>query len=385
MNTATKSIALFLCIGSMSFAQPSENPSNTGRDVGFLLDQPLGELDLSGKTVPDALTTLGQNAGVKIEVDARSMDILPWGPETKLADLTVRGATLRDVLTQVLDPLGLMFTSQGDGITVEATNPLKRINRRSTWNDLKLLRRCKETRYTPESFAEFNLQYRITSKVDAPKMLHHQLERAGRGSVAQMLEVASASLGWVWFPNEDHIVIRTAQAQIANKLSRRVTCRYLNQPLSRILIDLAGKAEVAINLEPGMMLKLPRSTAQSYTLVLQRSSIRQALESISGETGLEYKMRRDGLYITIDKTAALAGGQSIPDGKTVGSAQRSPYVGKISVPGGDGSYTIDFLLRADELPADVLELREQIIDEYIQRIRRDMVPPEDKAPATDAN
>jgi hypothetical protein len=261
----------------------------------------------------------------------------------------------------------MTYEVRDEGVVVVATKPLNRINRRATWDELKLLRRCNETEYTPESFADFKLHYRITKRVDAPALLKQQLNRAGSGTVAEMLEVATSSLGWVWFPFEDHIRFRSMQAQIANQLARRVTVRYENEPLTRVLLDLADRAEVALLLEPGMIRKLPPE-AKSISLVLQNSSIRQALNVMSAETGLKYEMRRDFLFLGL--------ADDYQPGGATASARRSPYVGKISVTSEDGSYTYDFLLRADELPADVLEYRRQIIGEYIERMRRDMAPKE---------
>jgi hypothetical protein len=259
----------------------------------------------------------------------------------------------------------MTYELRADGLHVVATEPLKRINRRATWEELKLLQRCRELEYTPENFATFKLQYKITRKVNAPVLLTQQLERAGRGSVAEMLEAATGSLGWVWLPDGDRLKIRTAEAQIANQLARRVTFRYEDTPVSRVLMDLADRAEVALHLEPGVLLKLPPAVART-SLVLQHSSIRQALNLLSAETGLSYEMRRDGLHVglAVDFQA----------GQTVAVGRRSPYVGKISIPSEDGSYSYDILLREDDLPEDILEYRRQMIKEYIDRMRRDIAP-----------
>jgi hypothetical protein len=263
----------------------------------------------------------------------------------------------------------MTYETRDGGIVVVPTEPLKRLNRRLTWEDLKLLKQAAESEYTPENFAAFKVQYRITSKIDAAKMLEHQLARSGRGTVAEMLETATGALGWIWFPEEDHIVIRTGQAQIASLLSRRVTARYANVPLTQILTDLADKAGVAADGGPGMMTKLPPSTAQSYTLFLQSSSIRQALESIAAETGLKYEITRDGVNVGLSDAVTDAG-------KPGGSTRSSPYVAKLIVPGVDGSYSVEFLVRAEDLPQDILDYRDQMLGDFIQKVRREMAPPE---------
>lgn len=341
--------------------------SPSGAATARALDRRLEQVSIHGEEIPTALAQLGEEVGIRISIEDESADLLPWGPQTRLKAVNIENASLAEVLPQVLGALGMAYRIQDDGVLVVASEPLKRMNRRSTWDDLKLLRRCCELEYSPENFATFKLQYRITSKVDAPKMFMTQLSKAGRGTISEMLEVATRALGWVWFPNGDHLVIRTCEAQVANLMARRVTVRYANEPLSRILADLASKADTPIHFEPGMMLKLPRTTSQSYTLLLRRTSIRQAFEVISAETGLKYDIRRDGIY------TGLSEGIGGPNGSRP-ARRGSPYVGKISIPSSDGTFTYEFLLREDELPDDILAHRRQLIEEYVQKMRSDMAP-----------
>ena len=86
---------------------------------------------------------------------------------------------------------------------------------------------------------------------------------------------------------------------------------------------------------------------------------------LCAETGMKYQMRRDGLFVGLaDKTAGGAPGQS----------RRSPYVCKISVPSKDGSFAYEFLVREDELPADIVAYRRQIIEATIEKMRSEMAP-----------
>ncbi len=368
MNYLARSLAVAPVLMIIFAAGVSASPPAASNDVvARALDQKLAGLTLQEQEVPEALLLIGQKAGVKISIEDRSADLLPWGKKTRLKQVTIeQGATLREALAHVLDPLGMMFEAKEDGLVVVATPPLRRINRRATWDDLKLLRRCTETECSAESFKSFKFQYRITRKVNAQAMLADQIPKAGRGSIAQVLETAAAALGWVWFPNGDHIVIRTFEAQIANRMSRRITCRYINEPLTRILLDLADKAKTHITFEPGLMLKLPANVVQSTDLILQHSSIRQAFEVLAANTGIAYKIQRNDIHISL---SAHAGGRQP-------RRSSSPYVGKVCFKSGDGLYSYDFLLREEDLPEDVLEYRQQLIEECIQRMRSDMSPDE---------
>ena len=367
MKNVARMGALVLLFAAAAQAQPGEQKPRDAGAVELALDRKLEKLSVSDKPVPEALAEIGSEAGVGIAIDGDAAELLPWGRQTKVAAVTISNASLREALPQILNPLGMVYVVNDGHLLVVAAEPLKRMNRRATWQDLKLLRWCQETLYTPEAFAGISLQYRVTAKVDAPKMLERQLERAGHGTVAQMLETACNSLGWVWLPDNEEIVIRTHEAQIANMLSRRITVRYTNAPLSKILNDLGEKADVAVFFEPGIMMKLPRNTAQSYTLLLDQSSIRQALELIAAETGLKYEIRRDG--ISIGLSDALAGTTTNP---SAAPARRTPYLAKITVPSKDGSFSLDFLLTAEELPPDVLEYREQLVDQYVDKMRSEL-------------
>ena len=367
-----RSIALALTTILIPFiapvwAQPTGDApavESGGVEVTAAVDRKVESLTVRDAAIVDALADIGRQAGVKITIDEASLELLPWGPQTRLSHVDVANASLREILPQILGMIGMTYEVRADDVFVYATEPLKRINRRATWDELKLLQRCRETDYTAETFKEFDLQYRITSKVDAANMLEHQLSKSGRGTMADMLEVATGSLGWVWFPSDNAIVIRTQQAQIANRLARRITVRYVNQPLARVLMELSDKAETAFVLEPGMMIKLPPATVQNYSLLLQSTSIRQALELICAETGLKYDIEREVVRIGLS--------DALVEGGKPASVRASPYVGKIAVPSADGSYTLEFLIRAEELPPDILEARDLMIEEIIQKMRKDM-------------
>lgn len=352
-------------VTSLAGARPVHADDN-GAAVSQALDQTIGAFQTSESPVPDALAELGRAAGVTIEADPGALDLLPWGRNTKLKAITVQNASLRTILPQILEPLGLEYAVQDESVMITASEPLKRINRRATWTDLKTLQRAISTEWSPESMESFVIRYRITSKVDAPALLAEQMAKSAGGSVATVLEDAAGSLGWVWFPNEDHIVIRTVQAQTANYMARRVTVQYNNEPLADILLDLANRAETPINFEPGMMLKLPTETAKHTSLALRNNSIRQGFELLSAHTGIRYSIQRGGINVSLSDVISRGSSTSLP------ISLRSPYVGKITVPGADGSYAFDILLREDDLPQDILDYRKALIEEYIEKMRAEM-------------
>ncbi|MFO0972681.1 MAG: hypothetical protein U1A27_04465 [Phycisphaerae bacterium] len=336
------------------------------------LDRPVGSLKLEAQALPAVLETLAQKAGVHFVVDEDTYAVLPWGRETRVASLTLSaGATLRATLDEVLRPLGLVYRLEDDArrtIRVDSSPPLDRMNRRATWDDLRLLTMLETTPYSAANLGQVRIQYKITTKVNAPQSLANQLKRSGEGTLAQMLTTATNALGWTWYPDGDHVVVLSQEALNNHNLARTVTARYNQMNLAHILLDLSQKADVPFSFEPGLMLKLPATAANSYSLMLNQTSIREALEFICAETGLKYIVRRDAVDFSLAPGAVGVGS---------GGAARSrgdPYVARILVPARNGNYTYEFLIRDSELPDDLREYRGQMIDEMIDRIRQDMAP-----------
>lgn len=356
-------------------AQPAPMTATTEPSSATVaVDRELGDLTIEAQPIGAVLEVLGEKAGVKFVIDEDLYGLLPWGRDTRLASVTLKGATLRGALNEIGRTLGLIYEVGDRSIRITACGPLNRLNRRATWNDLNLLRTLETTEFTAANLAKVKMQYRITSKVNAPQLLAAQLKRAGEGTISQVLETAANALGWTWYPDQDHIVMLSAEANIARALSRSVTARYNQMGLAHILLDLADKADVALSLEPGLLLKLPPSTAQSYTLLLQQTTIREALELICAETGLTYQVKRDGLAVS------LAGGSP---GSAVGPRPRTDsYAARILVPAKDGGFSYEFLLRESELPQDIREYRGQIVAAMIERMRQDMAPAEGGEPTT---
>lgn len=357
--------------------QSVESASGPADDLGMALDRRFEKLTIDAQPVGDALAELGRRAGLRIIVDDEALELLPWGRQTRFSEVTIEDATLRDALTQVLGALGMTYVERDGALVAVLTKPLRRIsNRRATWDDLKLVREMMQTEFTPEAFAKYRIQFKITSQLDPPKMLNEQFAKAGRGTIAQVLEVALASLGWTWFPEGDHLVVISNQAAINHRLSRRLTFRFNNMPLSKILVDLCARADVALELQPGLMLKLPANVAQNYTLSLHQSSIREALEVIAAETGVKYEVTRDLIRFSLSDEAL---------GDAAAAARRAGgYVGKITVPSKDGTFAYEFLVRENEFPKDILEYRQQIIESTVEKIRAEMAPDASIKPAPPA-
>ncbi|MCK6484319.1 MAG: hypothetical protein HUU22_03105 [Phycisphaerae bacterium] len=345
---------------------PASEPAT--QDAGSTerkLDQPIAQWAIEERPLTEVLDALGKVADINIRLDPLAIERLPWGAQTKLANLSVSDATPREILSKTLGELGLEYSVQGSDVWVEPMPVIERLDGRASWKTLGLLKNLMTTSYSAEAFSKFALQFRITSKVDAPAMLTEQLARAGRGMMAELLETATASLGWTWFPQEDHIVVLTREAAIARAMSRRMNGRYVKQPLGEILFALGKEAGVHVHLQAGMFKKLSPQTVERYSLFLTNVSIRQAFDFIAADTGVAYRIRTDGVHVGLAEDIG-----KLDSAETQTAPTDDPYVAKLSVPIANGQGTYEFLIRESELPADVRAIRRRIRQRFIDDVRR---------------
>lgn len=341
-------------------AAPASRAAATSPDVmGERLDEPIAELTLKSCTLADAIARLSQVSGTTIAIDDAVGDHLPYGLSTKLANLTVRNASLRETLPKILMPLALAHRQEGAQLRIVCTPALGRMDERATWVELKLLSDLASAPYTPESLEKISFNFRITSKVSSPaSLLSEQMAQAGRGTMAQLLESATASLGWAWYPDEGTVIVLTRQAAIARQMALKVKGTFVRRHIGEALFELGSQAGVHVYLQPNALKVLPPHVVDSFTLPFENMSVRQAFDYVAATTGLAYRIEVDGVYIgaaeDLTKTATEAA-----------TAADDPYVAKLSVPiqGGAGAY--EFLIRQSEMPADVQALRRKVLREFL--------------------
>jgi len=336
-----------------AIARPSE--------VRERLDIPIAQLEMKDEKVTDVLGKLQEETRVEINRSEATLRKLPNGDETRLANVSVQNSTLGDALDKVLFPLGLEYRLEEDTIVVSPTAPLRRMER-ANWAELNLLQRLRSTPYSADEFAKLKIQYRIPSRMDGPGLLTDQLTRAGQGTIAEMLETATGSLGWTWLPEGDHIAIITKEAAVSRALSRKTTKSFPEQHLGTILFDLGREADIVVTFQPGTFRKTLLSDLDAYHISIRNSSIKDAFEQIKADTGLNYRITADGVN--------FGPAEDIDMSKlTAENGEGDPFVVKVSMPLGDKG-SVDFLFRESELPPSVLNYRERNKQALIQQVRR---------------
>jgi hypothetical protein len=117
-------------------------------------------------------------------------------------------------------------------------------------------------------------------------------------------------------------------------------------------------------MEPGLLWSLPQETRDSVSLVAESVSLEQALELISGVTGLRYRVSEGDLI--------LEGADSAEQRESRRGMGRDPLVGKVVVPSESGSYQFEFVVRESDLPPELNELRREKIREAVRAMEDEL-------------
>ena len=352
-----------------------------GVSVQQALDKPV-ELDVADAPIGEVFDELQASTGVNFIIDEDTLEYLPYGDQTRLA-VTLRHVTLRKALSPMLAPQALQWEIEDNAIRIRPSEPLYRIGRRATFEELTTLGHLLTDRLQAPNGRPVIDQIRAATGNDKLRLFFHveadetaattRAARALPGPAADWLETLVHGQGWTWYLWGDDIVIVDRAMQVQRQLEKQVSLRYENTSLVTVLLDLARKARVKLTLMPGVMNLLPESTRESFNLMVAEASIAQALEVISGATGLVFTQDAEGIRVeacdTLLETAEGPGRQR----------GRSRYFVCIVLPD-IGGQEMQLFMRPEELPEDVQKMIEQSKDEYFKKLMGE----EDGGPAGDA-
>ncbi|MBN2376305.1 MAG: hypothetical protein JXD22_07885 [Sedimentisphaerales bacterium] len=348
------------------------------------------KIDFRNITLEDAFDRLSQSIGVKISLDTSSMAQLPFGSLTQLSAVQLQGMSWRDALKELLKPLALTFQTGSDRIFILGTEELLRQPQKLNLVELdalvrlqnsnlsereeNLIKQIREVTRSNFALIEFGKPREKTdegcsedSLSKIPQPAHHVLNLYCK-QLGDKKNVPDAT----WYlraeleqgrANNIEIIIAPAKRLIDMKLDRQITIQFKQQPVQTILQDLARQAVLNISFEPGCIATLDENTRDKCTLIMRDGSIKNALEVLSGTTGLAYQADQNGLYILAgDLLRQTAASQS-----TVGTVTYSnPLICTITakLPGTDIETMV--LIRQDDLTEYGL------LDKY-QQLHRDSI------------
>jgi hypothetical protein len=263
----------------------------------------------------------------------------------------------------------LTFTLRDEAVELEPMPALRRLGRRATPQELAVLDLLSSTSMglNNEHPTLRQLMLAVDAKLESAKSPFAIEDRVFEGqsrdntvfvprnaTMMDALEAIDHSTAATWYPWGKSIVIVTKQDQVRNQLAKTVSVRYTGVNISQVLLELSQRAGVPFDIEPGAIQRIPPEF-RNIRLLLDNASIKQALDSISGFTGLMYVATDKGLYF------------STPAGATTLPA-RDPIVGLILVP----DLNLQVTLPQSQVPADVREYLQYKKQKEIEKLRQMM-------------
>jgi hypothetical protein len=363
---AALSLASVLCISTLPTLAPAAPDSSAL--INEALDQPV-VLKLN-TVLPKAITAIADQTGVKVEVDPVVWDLLPWGEQTNI-EVNLDKQTLRAGLEAVAQRLGLTLTLTANAVQLQPMPPLRRLGRRATDKELEALYLLSTTKLDTLAGKDKPTVEQLVEAVDSklqqvkPELAVEFRRRdmvkaetpvfvARNATMYDALEALSRETAATWYPWGRSIVVLPREMQVRNnQLSRPIDIRFNGVDVAQVLVELEQAAGVPFEIEAGAVQRVPPES-RNVSMILYNVTVQQALEAVSGVTGLDYVVKGDGLYIWNQSAG-------------VGASATDPAIGMIQLDNG-----MQVMLRRSSLPPDVQEYIEHRKAKAIANLREMM-------------
>ncbi len=339
------------------------------------LDKPV-EYTVEDAPIEEVFTGLAKTAGVGIEVHEDTLAMLPYGSQTRMK-VTLKNIQLRKALDTVLSKHALQWKVQGGQIVILPSDALYRSVRRVSFDELKVLGVIHSVQLYPKSKKgevieqlrkstdneDLKLRFKVRNvqPEDFRKTQDAAMKRAEEalpGSGQAWLNMLCLGQEWTWYVEGDTIVVTDRKSQLERQLQQQVTLQYKKANLRDVLFDLADQGHFRLTLSPGVLTYLPASVQDSTNLVMKDVTIAQALEAISGATGLEFQRTNSGVRVEPSETLKQSS-----DGSTARRERPSFFV-QLKVDLDENSQMMVFI-RDSELPDEVVELIEAEKEKFV--------------------
>jgi hypothetical protein len=363
---------------------------NTSALINEALDK-LVKLDLD-TTLPIAMRAIGEQTGVTIEAAPAVWDLLPWGEQTQIK-AKIEGQTLREALDAITRKLGLRFALKEHVVQLQPMPALMRVGRRSTVSELQALDLLASTpmelgtdkpmvgqlleavdaklQSIDEQRKTQHLQpygFAIENRAGAAARSDQQIFVPRNATMMDALESLVQETRATWYPWGKSIVIVPKEDQVRTQLAKTITIRFNGVDVQQVLAELSQRAGVDFSMEPGAIQRIAPEF-RTVRLNLVDAPIKQALDSLTGFTGLAYAVREDGVYIWNPSSTAT-------------TPARDPTVGLIQLDNG-----MQVLVKESQVPPDMTEYLRMKTQKKLDEIREMMreegfKPTTQPAPAT---
>ena len=377
-------------------------------------------------TIGNALESIGQKAGVEIDLSDEAVWKLPYGEATRLS-VSLSGP-LADSLTEMLNAFFMRYAVGEEEITVYPRPELEHILGRPSAKQLELLKAIYTK--TINVYHLEQVQKTINEALEeviliSPIEIHAQLNNflrqlAGKDAIYQQLDPRRVSrpqnvavrqarerepnepepteyilptpvtlvqllnqvifqpyrdssytrwyISGMDFPGqtpEVHVVHQDAFRSL--RLKQKIDVSFKDQTLDKIFQDLANRAGVPLVVGTG-------SGLHEHTLSasMQNIEIDQAVRNFAEMASVQCDV---GESITLVLRSPVRTKRT--ESKDSGKVTTEGYVGKISIPMEGGKYFIEFMLRESDLTEELKKLRTEKMKQVLGESIR---PPEQAQP-----
>jgi hypothetical protein len=238
----------------------------------------------------------------------QNLHLLPWGEQTYIK-ANIQNRTLRQGLSAITQKLALEFTLGDESVQVRPIPALRRLGRRATVDELSVLDLMTATPLPLDHPTFRQIITAVNDKLTALKspfaiddraadaLADQKINVAGNASMADLLEDICQQTDAAWYPWGKTILIVSKEEQIRSQLNKTLSARYNGVDVSQVLLELFQRADVDFTVDPGVYQKIPAQN-RSIQLMLDNASVQQALESISGYTGLVFDITEKGVHVS---------------------------------------------------------------------------------------
>jgi hypothetical protein len=357
-------LVAFLLTTARCFAQ------NTAALISQQLDQPY-KAEFRNQPLPQVLREIANATGVRVETSASVYDLLPWGDQTTIS-AKIDNQTLRQALEAMTRKLGLAFVLKDNYVELQPTAGLARLGQRSTIDELKALDLLASTplnlpsdqvkvsqliEATDQKLVEIKSPYAVENRLGDRVPSDKVLSVPRNATLMQALDNLAAQTNGTWYPWEKSIVLLPDEEQIRKELNKTISVRYDGVDVAQVLTELSQRSGVEFTYEPGAIQHIPNEFRR-IKLVLDNASIKQALETLAGFTGLAYVVNDAGVYFW-NATYSVTGGGA--------GGQRDPVIGSIQLDNGTQVF-----LRESTIPPDLREYIAQKTKREFDKLRQQM-------------
>lgn len=271
-------------------------------------------------SLPEAMTAITAQSGVRLTAEPIVWELLPWGRETRI-QAKMEKHTLREGLDAMTRKLGLRFELRDEHVELVPMPALRRLGQRASLDELRALdllssrplgmegnqptiKQLIETvdlKLAAEKDANLAVENRIAETIKQDKTVFVPRN----STLMDALESLHKETKITWYPWGKFIVIVPKEDRIRRLLAKPLTFRPGpgGIELGQLLLDLSQRTGVPVEMQPGVLMALPPDVRSlrgpdGRPPVIENVPAQQILETIAAATGLQYVVQDDRVSIS---------------------------------------------------------------------------------------